>query len=69
MCSGVNSCQQARNVAGAFTVTDFRTGPVLLVDDVVDSKWTFTIVGGQLRSASGHAVYPFALADTSGGGA
>ena len=64
-----NSCQQARNVAGAFTVTDFRKGPVLLVDDVVDSIWTFTILGGQLRSASGQGVYPFALADTSGGGA
>jgi ATP-dependent DNA helicase RecQ len=63
-----NSCQQARNVAGAFAVKDSRPGPVLLVDDVVDSKWTFTIMGSQLRSATGHAVYPLALADTSGAG-
>ena len=64
-----NSCQQARNVAGAFELTDTRPSPVLLVDDVVDSRWTFTIVGHQLRSATGHPVYPLALADTSGGGA
>lgn len=64
-----NSCQQARNVAGAFEVVDHRTGPVLLVDDVVDSRWTLTIVGAQLRAAGSGAVYPLALADTSGGGA
>ncbi|MFV1962262.1 MAG: hypothetical protein ACC658_10555, partial [Acidimicrobiia bacterium] len=26
------------NVAGAFSVTGLRTGPVLLIDDVVDSS-------------------------------
>lgn len=64
-----NSCQQARNIAGAFAIVDSRPGPVLLVDDVVDSRWTFTILGSQLRSATGHPVYPLALADTSGRGA
>ncbi|MEE8375594.1 MAG: ATP-dependent DNA helicase RecG, partial [Acidimicrobiia bacterium] len=63
-----NSCQQARNIAGAFDIVDSRPGPVLLVDDVVDSRWTFTILGSQLRSATGHPVYPLALADTSGRG-
>ena len=63
-----NSCQQARNIAGAFAIVDSRPGPVLLVDDVVDSRWTFTILGSQLRSATGHPVYPLALADTSGRG-
>ncbi len=63
-----NSCQQARNIAGAFDIVDSRPGPVLLVDDVVDSRWTLTIVGNQLRSATGHPVYPLALADTSGRG-
>ena len=61
-----NSCLQARNVAGAFRVVASRPGPVVLVDDIVDSRWTFTIVGSQLRSATGHPVYPLALADTSG---
>ena len=64
-----NSCQQARNVAGAFHVKEVKGDPVLLVDDVVDSKWTFTILGAQLISAGSGPVYPLAMADTSGGGA
>ncbi|TDI53653.1 MAG: RecQ family ATP-dependent DNA helicase [Acidobacteria bacterium] len=64
-----NSCQQARNVLGAFEVVDHRPGPALLVDDMVDSRWTFTVVGSQLRGAGSGPVYPVALADTSRGGA
>jgi ATP-dependent DNA helicase RecQ len=62
-----NSCLQARNVLGAFEVSRIRTGPVLLIDDMVDSGWTFTMIGHQLRSAGSGLVYPVALADTSGG--
>ena len=36
---------------------------VLLVDDMVDSGWTFTIIGRLLRMAGVGKVYPFALAD------
>jgi ATP-dependent DNA helicase RecQ len=64
-----NSCQQARNVVGAFDVIAVRDGrPVLLVDDMVDSRWTFTIIGAQLRAAGSGPVYPVALANTSRGG-
>jgi ATP-dependent DNA helicase RecQ len=63
-----NSCQQARNVAGAFEVAEVRQGPVLLVDDTVDSRWTFTILGGQLRQAGSGPVFPLALADSSNRG-
>lgn len=63
-----NSCQQARNVAGTLRVVEFRLGPVLLVDDMVDSRWTLTIAGSQLISAGSGPVYPLALADTSGVG-
>src|SRR5690606_1101881 len=39
-----NSTQQARNVDGALAlVGTVPTGPVLLVDDMVDSRWTFTV--------------------------
>jgi ATP-dependent DNA helicase RecQ len=62
-----NSCQQARNVSSAFEVVARRTGPVLLVDDMVDSRWTITIVGSQLRAGGSGPVYPVALADTSQG--
>jgi ATP-dependent DNA helicase RecQ len=43
-------------------------GPVLLVDDMVDSKWTFTITGALLQEAGAEMVYPFALADSSQAG-
>ena len=62
-----NSQQQYRNVCGAFRIRGaVPRGPVLLVDDVVDSKWTLTTVGGQLRGAGAGPVYPFALVDTAG---
>jgi ATP-dependent DNA helicase RecQ len=36
--------------------------PVLLVDDLVDSRWTMTIAGRSLRNAGVSSVLPFALA-------
>ena len=38
---------------------------VLLVDDVVDSRWTMTVCGYRLMEAGCAEVYPFALADSS----
>jgi len=60
-----NSFQQVRNLIGVFEVVNPPPGPVLLVDDMVDSRWTFTVIGFQLRSAGVAEVYPVALADTS----
>ena len=37
-------------------------GPVLLVDDLVDTRWTLTVAARQLRLAGAPAVLPFALA-------
>src|SRR5712692_6176766 len=64
-----NSFQQAQNLAEAFVVdvATVRTEPVLLVDDMVDSRWTFTVLTLFLRRAGSGPVYPFALADTSSG--
>ena len=63
-----NSRQQYLNVQGAFGVDREAClpGPVLLVDDVVDSKWTLTEVGRQLRRSGVVAVVPFALASAVG---
>jgi len=62
-----NSAQQLRNVAGAFVVADAAPdGPVLLVDDAVDSRWTLTVVVQSLREAGGGAVFPLALARLQG---
>ena len=60
-----NSYQQARNVLDAFDITEVRPGPVLLIDDVVDSRWTFTVVANKLRRSGAGPVYPVALADAS----
>jgi ATP-dependent DNA helicase RecQ len=40
-------------------------GPVLLVDDLVDSRWTLTVAARALRQAGADAVLPFALATQS----
>ena len=60
-----NSTQQLTNVHDAFAITaDVPSGPVLLVDDVVDSRWTMTVVGALLRNAGAGEVHPFALAQS-----
>jgi ATP-dependent DNA helicase RecQ len=40
-------------------------GPVLLVDDLIDTGWTTTLAARLLRRAGAPAVLPFALASTS----
>ena len=60
-----NSFQQARNVLDAFEVADVQPGPVLLIDDTVDSRWTFTVIGNKLSAAGAGPVYAVALADAS----
>jgi len=63
-----NNAQQYANVRGAFEVCrPVSSGPVLLVDDMVDSRWTMTAVGWLLLEAGSGPVHPFALADTSVG--
>ena len=61
-----NSTQQARNVDGSFGVIDqlLLTGPVLLVDDMVDSRWTLTVASWLLRTKGTGEVWPLALALT-----
>lgn len=62
-----NSFRQNRNVQNAFEVRGgVPSGAVLLVDDIVDSRWSLTIIGGMLRKAGSGPVFPFALADTAG---
>lgn len=61
-----NSAQQARNVDGVFRIHgQVPPGPVLLVDDMVDSKWTFTVASYLLTSHGSGLVYPLALASTA----
>jgi ATP-dependent DNA helicase RecQ len=59
-----NSWQQAHNRDGCFAVDPWPglAEPVILIDDIVDSGWTFTVVTALLRQAGCGAVTPYALA-------
>jgi ATP-dependent DNA helicase RecQ len=59
-----NSFQQARNLDGVFSVNLEGNAhrPCFLIDDMVDSRWTFTVVSALLRQKGCEAVYPLALA-------
>jgi ATP-dependent DNA helicase RecQ len=61
-----NSVQQARNIDGSLAVntSTLPAKPVLLVDDMVDSKWTMTVAAYLLISHGSGPVYPLALALT-----
>lgn len=61
-----NRFHQCRNLDGAFQVTQLYQGqPVLLVDDIVDSGWTLTVIAALLQQAGSGLVYPIALASSS----
>lgn len=61
-----NRFHQCRNLDGAFEVTQLCQGqPVLLVDDIVDSGWTLTVIAALLQQAGSGLVYPVALASSS----
>ena len=63
-----NATHQCRNLDGAFAVSgDLPDGPVLLVDDVIDSGWTLTVLAALLRRAGGGPVWPLALATSNPG--
>ncbi len=62
-----NSVQQAHNLDGSLAICVDRLprrGPVLLVDDMVDSRWTLTVAAWLLRTHRGGDVWPLALAQT-----
>jgi ATP-dependent DNA helicase RecQ len=67
-----NSAQRLRALWHAFEVpADVRAevtrlaGPVLLVDDLVDTGWTMTVAAKALREAGAVAVLPLALASAA----
>ncbi len=63
-----NSVLRLENARSKLTLdaAAVRPGPVLLVDDVVDSRWTMTVAGSLLRAAGAGPVLPFALAEARG---
>lgn len=61
-----NSSQQARNLDGSLALANepIPSGPVLLVDDIVNSRWTLTVAAWLLRKAGSGEVWPIALSQT-----
>ena len=63
-----NSAMQVRNAHGALALFSAPlSGPVILVDDIVDSRWTLTVAGNLLRQAGSGPVHPFAFAEAGPG--
>ncbi|MGB5935543.1 MAG: RecQ family ATP-dependent DNA helicase [Ornithinimicrobium sp.] len=67
--AGGNSAFRLAGVWERFSVgTELRTaiaqtpGPVLLIDDRIDSRWTMTVASRELRAAGAPGVLPLALA-------
>jgi ATP-dependent DNA helicase RecQ len=62
-----NSTMQARNVIGTLALEgEVLSGPILLVDDIIDSGWTLTMAGYLLRLNGSGPVHPFTLAQAAG---
>ncbi|MBG6056574.1 hypothetical protein IWX81_003014 [Salinibacterium sp. CAN_S4] len=60
---GGNSAFRLAQVHGAFTVPfPLPDGPILLVDDLADSRWTLAIASREPLRAGAGGVLPFALA-------
>jgi ATP-dependent DNA helicase RecQ len=64
-----NSTQQARNIDGSLSLSGepIPPGPVLLIDDMVDSRWTLTVSAWLLRSNGSGEVWPMALSQAGQG--
>ncbi|CAN5484869.1 RecQ family ATP-dependent DNA helicase [soil metagenome] len=61
---GGNSAYRLAGVWEKFSVAGIALppGPILLVDDLADSRWTLTVAGRELRRSGAGAVLPFVLA-------
>lgn len=60
-----NSYYQAKNLDGVFEITRRFSGEsILLVDDVIDSGWTITVISALLKQKGCGKIYPIALATT-----
>lgn len=65
-----NSAHQCENAFKSFLVKSDVEIPkkILLIDDIVDSRWTLTVCGYKLGERGCEVVFPFALADASNRG-
>ena len=66
-----NSYFQYKNAVDKIMINEESNIPqdanIILIDDLVDSKWTLTVAGGWLKKFGAGKVFPFCLADSSQG--
>lgn len=65
-----SSALQVKNIRDTIEVAKpglIKGKTVLLVDDMVDSGWTFAVIASELARAGAKVVYPFALVKTGKG--
>ena len=63
-----NAFYRCRNLDGVFEVRGpLPEGPLLLIDDAVDSGWTFAVTSAILKREGAGPVYPFAIMNTGSG--
>lgn len=64
-----NSALQEENIRNSTEIEqiDISDKIILLVDDMVDSRWTFTVIAAKLLEKGAKAVYPYALVKTGSG--
>lgn len=61
-----NRFHQCQNLDGVFEIVGaVPSGPVLLLDDMVDSGWTLTVIAALLQQAGSGPVFPTALSSTA----
>ncbi len=65
--SAANSAHRVAGLHDSWLVPDLTgvDGPILLVDALTDTGWTFTVAAHALRTAGAAAVLPFALASVT----
>ena len=62
----LNNALQQKNVADTVVIDASKVfnKTILLVDDIINSGWSFTVISALLLEAGAKAVYPFALLST-----
>lgn len=62
-----NSHYQSNNAKKSYKIKEMNISidKIILIDDIIDSKWTITWCGYYLKEKGIKEVYPFALADSS----
>jgi ATP-dependent DNA helicase RecQ len=61
-----NRFYQCHNLDGAFSIEKpVPNGPVFLIDDIIDSGWTLTVIAALLQQNGSGPVFPVSLASTS----